>query len=210
MAARESSDASIHEFLRALADSDAAHAGVSAAAVAGALGTSLLQRVATLPMTRSDSAADRVALVQASKSLHRIQEQLLATIETETVVRIYAARSMPRRSVAERAERDAAMQLALRAAADVPLEVLRLCVLGLKQSARVAEHSARAAANELKLGVTLLRDAFGGAQSNVEARLTSLTDPVYVQTIADQIARLNAEAFDAVAAAERIIPPQPA
>lgn len=200
---RESSDASIREFLNALIAADAAHAVVSATAVAGSLGTSLLLLVAALPIAKSDSAADRAALTQASDALNRIHEQLLETIETETLVRLYTARKMPQGSVIERSEREAAIQIALRAAADVPLEVLRLCLQGLKQGAVVAEHGSRAAAHQIVLGVTLLRDAFAGAQANVEARLSSLTDVVYTQAIVDEIASLNADAMAAAGAAER-------
>ena len=81
---RESSDASIREFLAALSSAEAAHGAVSAAAVAGGLGTSLLLMVAALPKTRSDSARDRTALISASMALSSAQEQLLETIETET------------------------------------------------------------------------------------------------------------------------------
>ena len=84
---RESSDASIREFLRALSSAETTHGAVSAAAVAGGLGTSLLLMVSAFPKTRSDSATDRTALMSASAALNGLQEQLLETIETETVVK---------------------------------------------------------------------------------------------------------------------------
>jgi methenyltetrahydrofolate cyclohydrolase len=207
---RESSEASIREFLTALTTADAAHAAVSAAALTGALGISLLRMVAALPMARSDSTADRAALIEASDALAHLQEQLLETIETETVVRIYAARNMPQGSATQRTEREAAIQLALRVAADVPLEVVRLCGFGLKHAAIVAEHSSRAAANEVRLAITLLRDGFIGAQTNLESRLGSLTDGAYTAAIVDEIVRLNEAATAAADAAERLVRPAPA
>jgi formiminotetrahydrofolate cyclodeaminase len=206
----ESSEASIREFLTALTAADAAHAAVSAAALTGGLGTSLLLMVAALPIARSDSAADRAALIEASDALTHVREQLLETIETETVVRVYAARNMPQGSATQRTEREAAIQFALRVAADVPLEVVRLCGLGLTHAAIVAEHSSRAAANEVRLGVTLLRAGFIGAQTNLEARLGSLTDVVYTAAIVEEIARLNEAATAAADAAERWVRPAPA
>jgi formiminotetrahydrofolate cyclodeaminase len=208
--ARESIDASLREFLTALSSPESAHGAVSAAAVAGGLGTSLLLMVAALPKTRSDSATDRAALISASTALNSAQEQLLETIETETVVKIYAARNMPQASATQRTERDAAIQLALRAAADVPLEVIRLCALGLQQGRIVAEHCSRAAAAEVELGVTLLRAGFSGARSNLDARLTSLTNVVYTTAIVDEIARLSEEATVAATAAEASIRIPPA
>jgi methenyltetrahydrofolate cyclohydrolase len=206
----ESIDASLREFLTALSSAESAHGAVSAAAVAGGLGTSLLLMVAALPKTRSDSATDRTALISASTALNSVQEQLLETIETETVVKIYAARNMPQASATQRTERDAAIQLALRAAADVPVEVLRLCALGLQQARIVAEHCSRAAAAEVELGVTLLRGGFSGARSNLEARLSSLTNVVYTTAIVEEIARLSEETTSAASAADAAVRVPPA
>jgi formiminotetrahydrofolate cyclodeaminase len=206
----ESIDVSLREFLSALSSAESAHGAVSAAAVAGGLGTSLLLMVAALPKTRSDSATDRTALIAASAALNSVQEQLLETIETETVVKVYVARNMPQASAAQRTEREAAIQLALRAAADVPLEVIRLCALGLQQARTVARHCSRAAAAEVELGVTLLRAGFSGARSNLEAKLTSLTDVVYTTAIVEELARLSEEATSAASAAEASIQVPPA
>ena len=109
-------------------------------------------------------------------TLAEIQEQLLETVETETAVKVFAARNMPQASTTERSDRQAAIQLALRAAADVPLEVMRLSSSGLKQAQVVAAHSSRAASADVHLGAALLQAAFDGARSNLEGKLTSLTD----------------------------------
>jgi len=199
---RESSDASIREFLAAVSAADVIHAAVSAAALAGGLGASLLQMVAALPQTRLDAATDRTELAAASTAPSRLQEELLETIETETVVKIYAARNMPQASALQRTEREAAIQLALRAAADVPLEILRLCALALGHARTVADRCARAAATDVELAVALLRAGFAGARSNLETRLTSLTDVPYTTAIVEEMARLSEEATRAAAAAE--------
>ena len=109
------SDAPIGEFLAALASADSAQGAVSAAAVAGAMGTSLLVMVAALPTTRSDSVDERTSLMQAGAALGDLQKQLIETIETETMVKLFAARNMPQASQTERSKREAAIQLALRA-----------------------------------------------------------------------------------------------
>ena len=185
------------------------HGAVSAAALSSALGTSLLQMVAALPQTRSDSATDRTKLAEASAALSGVQEQLLETIETETVVKIYAARNLPQASAAQRTEREAAIQLALRAAADVPLEILRLSALALRHGRTVAVRCSRAAATDAELAISLLRAGLSGARSNLEMRLTSLTDVPYTTAIVDEMARLSDEAaLDATEAetAVRIAP----
>ena len=204
------SDVPIREFLTALNSADSAQGAVSAAAVAGAMGTSLLLMVAALPMTRSGSIDDRTALAGAATALGDVQEQLIETIETETIVKLFAARNMPQGSPAQRSKREAAIQLALRAAADVPLEVIRLCAQALKHAQTVAASSCRAAGNQVELAIALLGVGLTGARSNLEARLGSLTDGVFTRTVVEEIAHLSEEATTAARAAERLVQRPPA
>ena len=177
-------EGSIPEFLAALASSEGTHGVVSAAAVAGAMGASLLQMVATLPQTLPGDDDDPRA--SAAAALVRIQEEFLETVETETAVKLFAARNMPHSGEAERVRREDAIQLALRAAADVPLEVMRLSVHGLQHAASLAGRSPRAASADVELAVALLETACNGARSSLEAKLPSLTDAVHVTSLADR------------------------
>jgi formiminotetrahydrofolate cyclodeaminase len=204
------SDAPIREFLTAIGSADSAEGAVAAAAAAGAIGASLLLKVTALPTTKSDSVDERTALLRAGAALGDVQEQLIEALETETLVKLFAARNMPQASQTERARRQAAIQLALRAAADVPLEVIRLCTLGLKQAKIVAASSCRAAGSDVELAVNLLRVGLTGARSNLEARLTSLTDVVYTKAVVEEIAHLTEEATTAARAAEFSVQPPPA
>jgi methenyltetrahydrofolate cyclohydrolase len=201
---------SIREFLQAVASPDDAHGAVSAAAVSAGLGTSVLLMVAALPQTRGDSVDDRTRLAEAAVGLSDVQEQLLETVETETAVKIFAARNMPQGSAPQRAERQAAIQFALRASAEVPLEVMRLCAGGLQHAHTVAAHASRAASTDIQLGIGLLQTAFQGARSNLEAKLTSLIDPHYITSIIDEIARLAEAAAAVVRATDRLLRVPPA
>ena len=203
-------DVPIREFLNALASADSPHGAVSASAVAGAMGTSLLMMVAALPTTRSDSIDERTALMHAGTALGEVQEQLIETIETETAVKLFAARNMPQASRAQRSKREGAIQIALRAAADVPLEVIRLCALGLTHAQTVAASSCRAAGGEVELAVALLRVGLTGARSNLEARLSTLTDVVYTKAVVEEIAHLTEKAMAAARAAELSVQAPPA
>lgn len=203
-------ETSIRELLRAVASADEPHGAVSVAAVSAGLGTSVLLMVATLPQTRSDSVNDRTRLAEATVGLTDVQEQLLETIETDTAVKIFAARRLPHGSEPQRAERQAAIQIALRAAADVPLEVMRLCARGLKHARDVAAHSSRAASADTEFGIALLQSAFNGARSNLEGKLSSLTDAQYVTPVIDEIARLSDEATAVIRAAEAVLRVPPA
>ena len=195
-------DISLREFITAVGSADDAHGTVSAAGVAASVGASLLLRVAALPHTASKSAHDSTIAIDASMALTEIQQQLMETVETETAVKIFAARNMPQQSDTQRTDRHVALQLALRAAADVPLEVMRLCARGLRLAEALAARCPRRAAADLHLGAALLHAAFSGARANLEGKLTSLTDPSYLASVVDQIARLSEEAATAARTAE--------
>lgn len=203
-------DISLRDFIEAVGSAEGPHGAASTAAVAGGLGSSLLLMVAALPQTRSDSVADRAKLVEAATALTSVQQQLIETIETETAVKLFTARSMPQSSEAQRSERLGAIQLALRASADVPLEVMRLCAQGLEVAATIAAHGARAASADLQLGIALLQTGFDGARSNLERKLSSFTDAAYVTSVADDIVRLTGETTASTRAAESLLKALPA
>jgi formiminotetrahydrofolate cyclodeaminase len=203
-------DISLLDFIAAVGSAEEAHGAVSAAAVAGGLGSSLLLMVATLPQTRSDSGADRTKLIEAAAALSGVQQQLIETVETETAVKVFTARNMPQASAAQRSERHAAIQLALRASADVPLEVMRLCARGLELAATVAAHSARAASADVQLGVALLQAGFTGARANLEGKMSSFSDAAYVTSVVDEIGRLSEDTTIATRTAESLMTVPPA
>ena len=198
---------SLRDFIEAIGSPDAPHGAVSTAAVAGGLGSSLLLMVAALPQTRSDSVADRANLVEAAAALTGLRQQLIETIETETAVKLFTARNLPQASAAQRSERQDAIQLALRASADVPLEVMRLCAQGLELAAIVAAHGARAALADVQFGAALLQAGFDGARSNLEGKLTSFIDAAYIRSIVDEIGRLASETTASTCAAESLLKP---
>jgi len=161
--------------------------------MAAAMGVSLLLMITGLPKTRSDTINDRRALTEAAAALSGLQKQLLEAIDTETALKIFAAKNMPQGSATQRAERDAAIQFAQQSAADVPLEVMRVATLGLKHAETVAARTCRAASNDVELAIVLLRTGLSGARANLEMKLSSLTDVVYVKAVVDEIAVLSQE-----------------
>ena len=204
------SDLSLRDFIEAVGSPDTPHGAVSTAAVAGGLGTSLLLMVAALPQTKSDSSTDRVKLVEAAAAITGLRQQLIETIETETAVKLFTARNMPQASAEQRSERQAAIQLALRASADVPLEVMRLCAQGLELAAIVARHCARAASADVQLGMGLLQAGFDGARANLEGKLSSFIDVAYITPIVDEMSRLTVETTASTRAAESVLKAPPA
>jgi hypothetical protein len=80
----------------------------------------------------------------------------------------------------------------------------------LKHAQTVAASSCRAAGSEVELAIALLRVGLIGARSNLEARLSSLTDVVHTQAVVEEIASLSEEATTAARAAELAVQAPPA
>jgi methenyltetrahydrofolate cyclohydrolase len=206
---RISSETSIRDLYAAVAAADPAHASVAASAVTAGMGVSLLVMVAGLPTTRAGSIDNRKALTGATRALLDVQRQLAATLDVETTGRLVAAREMLQASDTQRTAREAAIQVALRAAAAVPLEVMRLSAQALEHGQIVAAHGCRAASSDMELAVALLRAGLIGARSSLELKLSHLTDAAYTQAIVHEIARLSDAGTRAAASAEsslRVLP----
>jgi formiminotetrahydrofolate cyclodeaminase len=185
-------DKTLRELMAALASSDPTPGGGSASAAAAAMGASLLLMVAHLPKTRANSDEDRTALAAAAAALTGIQAQLLEAVDADTAAydQVVAAYKLPKGSDADKSARTAAIQRALRAATDVPLNVMRLSADALEHASAVAAHGHRAAASDAGVAAALLAAGLHGAQLNVDVNLGGITDAAYADAVKAEVPRL--------------------
>ena len=194
----------VRDLLAAFASSEPTPGGGSASALASAMGASLLVMVASLPKTRSGSDDDRAALEGAARALAGVQQQLAEAVDADAMAydAVVAAYKLPKGSDDEQAARKAAIQRALRSATDVPLGVMRLSVIALRQARAVAQHGHRAAASDVGVALALVAAGARGARLNVDVNVASLTDGSYVEAVKTERERLSAEAGEAADAAQ--------
>ncbi len=187
-------DKSARELLNAFASSAPTPGGGSAAALASAVGASLLQMVASLPKTRSNTDDDRAALAAASSALIGIRAQLTDAIDADSGAydQVVAAYKLAKSSAAEQSARKSAIQRALRAATDVPLGVMRLSADALKQARTVEDHGHSGASSDVGVATALLRAGLHGAELNVAINLGGIEDAAYASAVKAEVARLAA------------------
>src|SRR3954462_46729 len=101
----------VRELLDAFASPHPTPGGGSASALASATGAALLQMVASLPRTRSNSDADRAALAAAANALTGVREQLTEAIDADSGAydQVVAAYRLPKSSDTEKAARTSAI-----------------------------------------------------------------------------------------------------
>ena len=197
-------DKPLRDVLSAFAASRPTPGGGSASALASALGASVLMMVARVPKTRSDAEADRVALAGAAAALSDHQQRLIEAIDADSDAydAVVAAYKLPHTNDTERSARRAAIDRALRAATEVPLDVMRLSVLATEQAQVVARHGYDQAASDVGVAIGLLRAGLTGARLNVDANLHSLSDASYAMAVGTIVKDLNVEGTKSADAAD--------
>jgi formiminotetrahydrofolate cyclodeaminase len=193
----------VSSFLDALASSDPTPGGGTAAAMAGAMGTSLLIMVTGLARSKANTDEEKTALAGARAALGPIRDALVALADADAGAfdAVMAAYRLPKATDEDKAARSAAVQAALQGATVVPLDTLRACAGALRQAVVVAQCGNQAAASDVGVAIELLGAAAGGAEANVRINLGSLRDEAFKAATAGETARLLAEAASARAAA---------
>jgi formiminotetrahydrofolate cyclodeaminase len=170
--------------------------GGSAAALAGAVGASLLAMVGGLPKSHAATVEDIERLAAARLQCARLGDRLAVLVDrdSEAYDMVVSAYALPKSTDEEKHARTRQIQLALRAATETPLEVMRACADAIEQGVVVAELGNRNAASDVQVGLELLLAGQRGARLNVEVNLGMLKDAAYVAIVGEEISRLTAAA----------------
>lgn len=190
--------------LDALASPAPTPGGGTAAAIAAAMGASLLVMVAGLAKSRNNTDEEKAALTAVRDELTPLTTQLaqLADADSGAFNQVMDAYRLPKASEQEKAARTLAIQSALKGATVVPLDTLRACADAIVQAKIVAEHGNRSATSDVGVAIALLRAAAAGAHANVATNLAGLKDEAFRADTAAEAARLSADAQSNAAAAD--------
>lgn len=178
----------VSDLLDAFASPDPTPGGGSAAALAGAIGASLLAMVAGMPKTKTGAPEARAALDEARRRLMAARATLIGLVDRDSAAYalVVAAYGRPKGTDAEKAARREAIQHAMRIATDVPLETATVCAGALGDAAAVEAHGNPNAMSDVGTGLALLGAGLRGALLNVDANIGSLTDPAVVAELQAQ------------------------
>ncbi|HEX6162047.1 MAG TPA: cyclodeaminase/cyclohydrolase family protein [Vicinamibacterales bacterium] len=187
----------VGELLAALASPTPTPGGGTAAAIAGAMGTSLLVMVAGLAKSRNNTDDEKAALAGARAAIEPITARLteLADADAASFDAVMAAYRLPKNSDEDKQARTAAIQSALRGATEVPLDTLRACAAALDHSRTVAKHGNASADSDTGVAIGLLKAAAAGAAANVRINLGGLKDEAFKSAAEAETARLLSAAL---------------
>lgn len=185
-------DRTVRDLLAAFASPEPTPGGGSASALASSMGTALLLMVAGMPRTRSGTDEDRAALCEANRAVVELHRLLIAAIDRDSTAyeQVLAAYKLPKATESEKSARKESIQRAMRAATEVPLDVMRLSSAALRHATAVAVHGNPSAVSDVGVAVALLRAGMHGALLNIEINVGSITDTSYVDAVRNETERL--------------------
>jgi formiminotetrahydrofolate cyclodeaminase len=195
------------ELLDAFASNEPVPGGGSAAALAGAVGTSLLIMVAGLPTTRTGTPEEAADLAEASARLRPLRDALTSLVQedSDAYAAVVAAMRLPKATDADKRARRAAIESAMQRATETPLETMRCCQQALRGAIVVAANGNRNAASDTAAGVELLLAGLRSAGLNVDINIDSVSDAAFASRVAEERGQLAADAdADAQRAREQL------
>jgi glutamate formiminotransferase/formiminotetrahydrofolate cyclodeaminase len=201
------SNMALDDLLDAFGSNEPVPGGGSAAALAGAVGASLLLMVAGLPKTLTGSPEEAADLAEASARLRPLRDTLTSLIERDSSAyrAVIEAMRLPKTSDADTRTRRDAIDAAMRGAIEVPMDTMRCCQQALRGALIVAQNGNPVAATDTGIGVELLLTGLRGAGMNVDVNARSVSDAAFVERVIGERAQLAADAqADARRARERL------
>ncbi|MHB1355812.1 MAG: cyclodeaminase/cyclohydrolase family protein [Anaerolineae bacterium] len=195
---------SVNEFLDALASKEPVPGGGSTAALGGSLAAALVSMVCNLTLGKEgyEAAQEKLAeVLLRSEALRRELPQLLDA-DMDVYGKVMATYRLPRKTEEQKQARQAAIQLALIEAAEVPLQIADRCAQVLKLALPAAELGNRWAISDAAAGALLAEASLRAALLNVYVNMASITDQDYVESLRSRVVALTQ---DSVAIKERVV-----
>ena len=174
---------SLRTFIKELSSGSATPGGGTVAALCGAMGASLSAMVTRLTLGREEFRKAWERMEQVQEEADELAERflLLAQQDTDAYREVIAALKLPRETEGEESLREKALQKAMKKAASVPLETLRLSerLIGIAQEA--VEHGNPVTLTDAGAAVHLAHSAARVAAYNVRINLSTLNDNSFVE-----------------------------
>ena len=174
------SDKSCSEFVEVLASKAPVPGGGGASAMVGALATALGNMVGSLTVGKKKYAAVEEEMWALKDRCDRLQKDFLHLVERDAEVFEPLARaySMPKNTEEEKAEKARVMEIVLRDACSVPMEIMEKCCEAIDIIAVFAEKGSVIAISDAGVGAAFAKAALKGASLNVYINTKSMADRV--------------------------------
>ena len=200
-------DRKVSELAEATAAPAPTPGGGSIAAVCGAFSASLVRMVAGLALGKEEYKDSQDDLREVCDKAEVLQDRLLAIADEDSAAyeAVAAALNMPRVTPEEKTERKMALQLALKKAAEVPLETMEKCGDILTVSKIALEKGSKSAFTDAGSASLIALAAMRAAALNARVNLLSIKDEPFCTEMRKRMASLLAGASEIAGHVERLV-----
>jgi glutamate formiminotransferase/formiminotetrahydrofolate cyclodeaminase len=185
----------LREFCNETLSDSPAPGGGSVAALMGALGVSLGGMVANLSAGKR-GWDDKISYFSDwAVKAQQLKDELLFLVDEDTAAfnKVMDAFALPKESAEEKAARSAAIQLANKYAAEIPLRVMETASKSYQLLAEMAEKGNPASISDVGVGLLALRACIDGAALNVRINLAGLKDEKAASALQAKVREISAE-----------------
>lgn len=185
----------LREFCNETLNESPAPGGGSVAALMGALGVSLGGMVANLSAGKRGWEDKLSYFSDWAVKAQQLKDELLFLVDEDTAAfnKVMDAFALPKESAEEKAVRSAAIQLANKYAAEIPLRVMETAFKSYQLLAEMAEKGNPASISDVGVGLLALRACIDGAALNVRINLAGLKDDKLKSSFQDKVRGISAE-----------------
>lgn len=174
-----------NEFVDVLASKAPVPGGGGASALVGAVGTALGNMVGSLTVGKKKYADVEEEMYSLKEKATKLQEELLRLVERDAEVfePLSKAYGMPRATEEEKAEKARVMEIVLKDACSVPMEIMEKCCEAIELLEVFAEKGSTLAISDAGVGAAMCKAALLGASLNVYINTKSMKNREYAEEL---------------------------
>ena len=174
-----------NEFVEVLASKAPVPGGGGASALVGAIGTALGNMVGSLTVGKKKYADVEEEMYELKGKADALQKELLHLIERDAEVfePLSKAYGMPRNTEEEKAEKARVMEIVLKDACSVPMEIMERCCEAIDLIEVFAEKGSTLAISDAGVGATFCKAALEGASLIVFINTKSMKNREYADEL---------------------------
>jgi glutamate formiminotransferase/formiminotetrahydrofolate cyclodeaminase len=195
------------EFLFELSQPTPTPGGGSCAALAGAVGSSLLLMVTNITLAKPESEEITKELTPIKDKLSAIEKRFyeLIALDAESFNNVIKAYKLPKATDEDKTKRSDAIQKALKDACAVPEQVFDLANETINMMQPIAEKGNKNAISDVGVAISHLKTSLDGARLNILINLKSIKDNNYNEEKKSKINKTLKQIENSVAAINQII-----
>ena len=174
-----------NEFVEVLASKAPVPGGGGASALVGAIGTALGNMVGSLTVGKKKYVDVEEEMHALKAKCDTLQKELLALVEKDAEVfePLSKAYGMPRNTEEEKAEKARVMEIVLKDACSVPMEIMEKCCEAIELIQEFAAKGSTLAISDAGVGAAFCKAALEGASLNVYINTKSMKNREYAEEL---------------------------